>query len=35
MIRTNYEMMISAWADRTINKILPKYCTDVIEIDQN
>lgn len=35
MIRTNYEMMISSWADRTINKILPKHCISVIEIDQN
>jgi hypothetical protein len=33
MIRTNYEMMISAWSDRVINKVLPKYCTDIIEID--
>jgi hypothetical protein len=35
MIRTNYEMMISAWADRVVNKVMAKYCVDILEIDAN
>jgi len=35
MIRTNYEMMISAWSDRVVNKVMAKYCIDILEIDAN